>query len=100
MMIVHLGVGEGSVGGQLLDGCRDSRLPDWRPENSSVGRDGAEEGEKENRKLEHDLAAPCLCLQARFERAFKEVCSQVVNKACVCIMSKKTRGRQGNNSLK
>ena len=38
-MIVHLGVGEGSVGGQLLDGRRDSCLPDWRPENSSVGRD-------------------------------------------------------------
>ena len=54
MMVVHLGVGEGGVGRQLLDGRCDSCLPDWRPENSSVGGDAGEEGEVQ--ELEHDDA--------------------------------------------
>ena len=98
MMVVHLGVGEGAVGSQLLDGRRDSCLPDWRPENSSVGRDGAEEGEKENRKLEHNPASV-------YKPSMQELLRKFVHKwsimcVCVCIMSQETQTRQGNNSLK
>ena len=52
--IMDYWVGENLFAVQLFDGRRDSCLPGWRPENSSVGGDAAEEGQRE--ELQHDGA--------------------------------------------
>ena len=48
------GVREGIVVDNLVKRDGSSSLPDWRPENSSVGRDAGEEGQRE--ELQHDDA--------------------------------------------